>query len=94
MLCGHSSDFLSPISNDRKDNYGGSLENRLRLPLEITDIVRSKWNKPLFFRVSATDWYEGTERADDANVKDNEGHGEWRFWSVGTRVKPRAARDG
>ena len=73
-------DFLSPLSNDRTDNYGGSLENRLRLPLELIDIARAKWDKALFFRVSATDWYEGTERADDANVKENEGHGEWRFW--------------
>ncbi|HEX7387685.1 MAG TPA: NADH:flavin oxidoreductase/NADH oxidase [Castellaniella sp.] len=52
--------FLSPISNQRDDLYGGSLENRLRYPLEIYDAVRQVWpDKPLGIRVSATDWVDG-----------------------------------
>lgn len=53
--------FLSPISNHRQDRYGGSLENRLRFPLEVFDAVREIWpaDKPLGVRVSATDWVEG-----------------------------------
>jgi 2,4-dienoyl-CoA reductase-like NADH-dependent reductase (Old Yellow Enzyme family) len=53
--------FLSPLSNHRQDEYGGSLANRLRLALEVAKAVRSVWpaNLPLFFRVSATDWLEG-----------------------------------
>jgi 2,4-dienoyl-CoA reductase-like NADH-dependent reductase (Old Yellow Enzyme family) len=50
--------FLSPLSNHRRDEYGGSLENRMRFLLRITDTVREAWpqEKPLFVRVSATDW--------------------------------------
>jgi 2,4-dienoyl-CoA reductase-like NADH-dependent reductase (Old Yellow Enzyme family) len=53
--------FLSPLSNQRIDRYGGSLENRLRYPLEVFDAVRSIWpaDKPMGVRVSATDWVEG-----------------------------------
>ncbi len=53
--------FLSPLSNQRTDDYGGSLENRMRLALRITKAVRAAWpqDKPLFVRVSATDWVEG-----------------------------------
>ena len=53
--------FLSPLSNTRTDGYGGSLENRMRLVLEVVDAVRAAWpeHKPLFVRVSATDWVEG-----------------------------------
>jgi 2,4-dienoyl-CoA reductase-like NADH-dependent reductase (Old Yellow Enzyme family) len=53
-------EFLSPISNQRKDDYGGSLENRMRLPLEVAKVVRKKWPTewPLFVRISATDWAE------------------------------------
>lgn len=53
--------FLSPISNRRTDNYGGSLQNRMRFPLEIFDAVRATFpdNKPVGLRVSATDWVEG-----------------------------------
>ncbi|CAE7100048.1 unnamed protein product, partial [Rhizoctonia solani] len=50
--------FYSPISNFRTDKYGGSLENRMRFPLEVIRTVRAAWNKPLFFRFSATDWAE------------------------------------
>ena len=54
-------EFLSPISNRREDEYGGKLENRMRLPLEVFDAVRAVWptDKPLGVRVSATDWVEG-----------------------------------
>jgi 2,4-dienoyl-CoA reductase-like NADH-dependent reductase (Old Yellow Enzyme family) len=53
--------FLSPISNKRTDRYGGSLENRLRFPLEVFDAVRAAFpdRKPVGVRVSATDWVEG-----------------------------------
>jgi len=53
--------FLSPLSNLRDDEYGGSLENRMRFPLEVVDAVRAAWpdDKPLLVRVSATDWVEG-----------------------------------
>lgn len=53
-------EFLSPLSNHRSDEYGGSFENRIRLLLEITDAVKSVWpdNLPLFIRLSSTDWYE------------------------------------
>lgn len=53
--------FLSPISNQRTDAYGGSLENRMRLPLETAAAIRAAIPKdmPLFVRLSATDWVEG-----------------------------------
>jgi 2,4-dienoyl-CoA reductase-like NADH-dependent reductase (Old Yellow Enzyme family) len=54
-------EFLSPFSNIRTDEFGGSLENRMRLALSVTQAVREVWpaRLPLFFRVSATDWQEG-----------------------------------
>jgi NADPH2 dehydrogenase len=53
--------FLSPISNQRTDQYGGSLQNRLRYPLEVFDAVRAAFpaDKPVGLKVSATDWVEG-----------------------------------
>lgn len=50
--------FLSPLANKRKDEYGGSLENRMRFPLEVFTAVRDAWpdSKPLGVRLSATDW--------------------------------------
>lgn len=53
--------FLSPISNRRTDEYGGSLQNRMRFPLEVYDAVRSVFphDKPVGMRVSSTDWVEG-----------------------------------
>lgn len=50
--------FLSPVTNDRDDNYGGSFENRTRLLREVVAAVRSMWpdEKPIFVRISATDW--------------------------------------
>ncbi|MEG4314913.1 NADH:flavin oxidoreductase/NADH oxidase [Pseudomonas sp. FIP_A4] len=52
--------FLSPLSNQRQDRYGGSFENRIRLLLEVTAAVREVWPRelPLFVRLSATDWVE------------------------------------
>ena len=54
-------EFLSPLSNRRTDEYGGSLENRARLLLRVVDAVREVWTaeRPLFVRISATDWTEG-----------------------------------
>jgi anthraniloyl-CoA monooxygenase len=54
-------EFLSPLANTRSDAYGGSLENRMRLPLEVVRAVREAWpeGRPLFVRISATDWAEG-----------------------------------
>ena len=54
-------EFLSPLSNQREDEYGGSFENRTRLCREVVNAVRSAWPKelPLFVRISATDWTEG-----------------------------------
>ncbi len=53
--------FLSPLSNRRSDEYGGSLENRIRLVLEVVAAVRTVWPEelPLLVRISATDWVEG-----------------------------------
>jgi 2,4-dienoyl-CoA reductase-like NADH-dependent reductase (Old Yellow Enzyme family) len=53
--------FLSPIANQRTDQYGGSLENRMRFPLEVFDAVRAAFpaDKPVGIRVSASDWVEG-----------------------------------
>ncbi len=52
--------FLSPLSNDRTDEFGGSLENRMRFPLMVASAVRKVWpnDLPLFVRISATDWAE------------------------------------
>jgi 2,4-dienoyl-CoA reductase-like NADH-dependent reductase (Old Yellow Enzyme family) len=54
-------EFLSPLSNQRNDVYGGSLENRMRFPLSVTQAVRDVWpqDSPVFVRISATDWTEG-----------------------------------
>jgi 2,4-dienoyl-CoA reductase-like NADH-dependent reductase (Old Yellow Enzyme family) len=54
-------EFLSPLSNQRTDEYGGSFENRTRLLRQVTEAVKSGWpeENPLFVRISATDWTEG-----------------------------------
>jgi 2,4-dienoyl-CoA reductase-like NADH-dependent reductase (Old Yellow Enzyme family) len=54
-------EFLSPIANDRADEYGGSFENRIRIVLDVVRAVRDVWPErfPLLMRVSATDWVEG-----------------------------------
>ena len=60
--------FLSPLANQRADEYGGSFENRARLTLEVVDAVRGEWPEhlPLFVRISATDWAEGGWNPDDS----------------------------
>jgi 2,4-dienoyl-CoA reductase-like NADH-dependent reductase (Old Yellow Enzyme family) len=54
-------EFLSPLSNRRTDEYGGTLENRTRIVREVASAVRAEWPEryPLFIRISATDWKEG-----------------------------------
>ncbi len=54
-------EFLSPLTNQREDDFGGSLENRMRLPLLVAEAVREVWptDRPVFVRISATDWAEG-----------------------------------
>ena len=62
--------FLSPLSNKRSDRYGGSLENRLRAPLEIARALREAWprDKALGARITASDWAPGGFEVDDAAV--------------------------
>ncbi|MEU7580938.1 NADH:flavin oxidoreductase/NADH oxidase [Streptomyces sp. NPDC041068] len=64
-------EFLSPHSNKRTDEYGGSYENRTRFALEVVDAVRAVWpdDKPLFFRISATDWLEEAGWTPDDTVR-------------------------
>jgi 2,4-dienoyl-CoA reductase-like NADH-dependent reductase (Old Yellow Enzyme family) len=54
-------EFCSALSNRRSDEYGGSFDNRVRLPLEVARAVREVWpqDKPVLYRISATDWFEG-----------------------------------
>jgi anthraniloyl-CoA monooxygenase len=60
--------FISPLTNHRTDEYGGSLENRLRFPLEVFRAMRQAWpdEKPMSVRISATDWADGGLTGDDA----------------------------
>ena len=60
--------FLSPLSNRRTDDYGGPLENRMRMPLAVVQAVRAVWPEKLPFtvRISATDWTEGGWTADES----------------------------
>lgn len=60
--------FLSPLSNVRTDEYGGSFENRTRFTIEVTEAVRGAWPRelPLFLRISATDWAPGGWTLDDS----------------------------
>ncbi|PIT04445.1 salicylyl-CoA 5-hydroxylase [Bradyrhizobium nitroreducens] len=71
LHCAHGyllASFISPLTNTRTDEYGGSLENRLRFPLEIFEALRAVWpsHKPMSVRISATDWAEGGITGDDA----------------------------
>jgi anthraniloyl-CoA monooxygenase len=71
LHCAHGyllASFISPLTNNRKDTYGGSLENRLRFPREVFGALRSVWpvHKPMSVRISATDWAEGGITGDDA----------------------------
>lgn len=60
--------FISPLTNERDDEYGGSLEERMRFPLEVFDACRAVWpdEKPMSVRVSAVDWAPGGARSEDA----------------------------
>jgi anthraniloyl-CoA monooxygenase len=71
LHCAHGyllSSFLSPLTNQRADEYGGSLANRLRYPLEVFDAIRAAWpaSLPVTVRVSATDWSPGGVDVDEA----------------------------
>ncbi|MFF2064694.1 oxidoreductase [Streptomyces sp. NPDC058200] len=71
LHCAHGyllSGFLSPLTNRRTDAYGGSLERRLRFPLEVFDAVRADWphDRPMTVRISATDWAPGGTTAEEA----------------------------
>jgi 2,4-dienoyl-CoA reductase-like NADH-dependent reductase (Old Yellow Enzyme family) len=61
-------EFLSPLSNKRTDNYGGSFENRIRFLIELVDTINTVWPKnfPLFVRISSTDWADGGWNADES----------------------------
>jgi anthraniloyl-CoA monooxygenase len=60
--------FISPLTNHRTDEYGGSLANRMRFPLEVFRAMRKAWpdEKPMSVRISATDWQDGGVTGDDA----------------------------
>jgi anthraniloyl-CoA monooxygenase len=71
LHCAHGyllSSFISPVSNQRADEYGGSLAGRLRFPLEVFAAIRAAWpqDKPMTVRISATDWVPGGITGDDA----------------------------
>jgi anthraniloyl-CoA monooxygenase len=71
LHCAHGyllSSFISPLTNQRTDEYGGSLENRLRYPLEVFRAMRAVWPQelPMSVRISAHDWVEGGITPDDA----------------------------
>ncbi|MCW3119333.1 MAG: NADH:flavin oxidoreductase/NADH oxidase [Chitinophagaceae bacterium] len=61
-------EFLSPLTNHRLDEYGGSFENRIRLLLRVIEGIQTVWSKesPLFVRISATDWAEGGWNIDES----------------------------
>ena len=61
-------EFLSPLSNQRMDEYGGAFDNRIRFLLEVIAAIQSEWpqNLPLFVRISATDWTEGGWTIEDS----------------------------
>ena len=71
LHCAHGyllSSFITPLRNKRTDEYGGSLENRLRYPLEVFRAVREVWpqDRPMSVRISATDWFEGGITGEDS----------------------------
>jgi anthraniloyl-CoA monooxygenase len=71
LHCAHGyllSSFLTPVSNARTDEYGGTLENRLRFPLEVFRAMRAAWppERPMSVRISATDWVDGGITAEES----------------------------
>ncbi|MGC2405049.1 MAG: bifunctional salicylyl-CoA 5-hydroxylase/oxidoreductase [Candidatus Cybelea sp.] len=71
LHCAHGyllSSFITPLRNHRQDVYGGSLQNRLRYPLEVFRAMRAVWptGRPMSVRISATDWVDGGVSGDDA----------------------------
>jgi anthraniloyl-CoA monooxygenase len=74
LHCAHGyllSSFISPLTNQRSDAYGGSLKRRLRYPLEVFAAVREVWpaDRPMSVRISATDWYPGgVEAAESVEI--------------------------
>jgi len=71
LHCAHGyllASFISPLTNTRTDEYGGSLDNRMRFPLEVLRAMRAAWpdEKPMSVRISATDWVDGGLTGDDA----------------------------
>jgi anthraniloyl-CoA monooxygenase len=73
LHCAHGyflSSFISPLTNKRTDEYGGSLENRCRYPLEVFRAMRAVWpaDKPMSVRISATDWVPGGNTPEDAAI--------------------------
>jgi anthraniloyl-CoA monooxygenase len=73
LHCAHGyllSSFLTPLSNHRTDAYGGSLEHRLRYPIEVFSAMRAAWpaDRPMSVRISATDWVEGGVTGEDAVI--------------------------
>ena len=74
LHCAHGyllASFLSPLTNTRDDGYGGSVDNRLRFPLQVFDAMRAVWpdDKPMSVRLSATDWADGgISEADVATI--------------------------
>ncbi len=71
LHCAHGyllSSFITPLSNHRKDEYGGSLENRVRFPVEVFSAMREVWpaDRPMSVRISATDWVNGGVTGEDA----------------------------
>ncbi|MDQ3070433.1 MAG: bifunctional salicylyl-CoA 5-hydroxylase/oxidoreductase [Acidobacteriota bacterium] len=71
LHCAHGyllSSFITPLSNQRTDEYGGSIENRVRYPVEVFAAIRALWpaERPMSVRISATDWVEGGVTGEDA----------------------------
>jgi 2,4-dienoyl-CoA reductase-like NADH-dependent reductase (Old Yellow Enzyme family) len=71
LHCAHGyllNEFLSPLSNERSDEYGGSFDNRIRFPMEVFAAVRAVWpqDKPMGVRISATDWVDGGWTIEDS----------------------------
>jgi anthraniloyl-CoA monooxygenase len=71
LHCAHGyllSSFITPLRNQRTDEYGGPLENRLRYPLEVFEAIRAVWprERPMSVRISATDWVDGGVTAEDS----------------------------